>query len=53
MSKYKELIYKGKIYKEISEILDITVEGAKSRVTRARAKLNNILKPYIKEIKNI
>jgi len=54
---YKEAFVLKKIdgftYKEISEILDITVEGAKSRVTRARAKLNNILKPYIKEIKNI
>ncbi|GAB5465312.1 MAG: RNA polymerase sigma-70 factor [Candidatus Kapaibacteriales bacterium] len=54
--KYREpLILKkveGLTYKEIADLLDITVEGAKTRVTRARTKLFDIMQPYLEELKD-
>lgn len=52
--KYKEAFVLKKVeglsLKEIAEILNITLEGAKTRVNRARLKLLDILEPYMKDL---
>lgn len=52
--KYKEAFIMREIeglpYLEISEILEITLSGAKTRVVRAKEKLIEILEPYMKGI---
>lgn len=51
--KYSEAFVLKKIegfkFTEVAEILEITVEGAKTRVNRARQKLLTILDPYIND----
>lgn len=52
--KYKEAFVLKKIdglkFDEVASILDLTLEGAKTRVNRARVKLLEILEPYIKDL---
>lgn len=52
--KYREAFIMREIdglqYKEIAEILDISLSGAKTRVVRAKEKLITILDPYLKGI---
>ncbi len=52
--KYKEAFVLSKLdglsAQEIAEICDITPEGAKTRIKRARVKLIEILEPYLKDI---
>lgn len=52
--KYKEAFVLKKIdglkFEEVASILDLTLEGAKTRVNRARVKLLEILEPYIKDL---
>jgi RNA polymerase sigma-70 factor (ECF subfamily) len=52
--KYREAFvlkeFDGLHYEEISEIMDISVTNAKSRVSRARMKISEILSPYIKDL---
>lgn len=53
--KYKEAFILKKIeglkFTEVAEILEISEEGAKTRVNRARIKLLDILDPYMKDLK--
>ncbi len=52
--KYKEAFVLKKIdgmkFEEVANVLDLTLEGAKTRVNRARVKLLEILDPYIKDL---
>jgi RNA polymerase sigma-70 factor (ECF subfamily) len=52
--KYKEAFVLKKIdglkFEEVAQVLDLTLEGAKTRVNRARIKLLEILEPYIKDL---
>lgn len=52
--KYKEAFILKKIdgmkFEEVAQVLDLTLEGAKTRVNRARIKLLEILEPYIKDL---
>lgn len=52
--KYKEAFVLRKIdgfsLQEIADALEISVEGAKTRVNRARIKLMEILQPYLKDL---
>lgn len=52
--KYKEAFVLQKFdnlsLKEISELTGITVDGVKSRVSRARKKMMEILEPYLKDL---
>jgi len=52
--KYKEAFVLKKIdgmkFEEVANVLDLTLEGAKTRVNRARIKLLEILDPYIKDL---
>lgn len=43
-------MYEGLSYKEIAEICQISVENARKRVSRAKQKMKEILKPYYYEI---
>lgn len=43
-------VYNGLDYKEIAEICETTETTARSRVFRAKKKIRNILKPYIKDL---
>lgn len=51
---YKEAFilreYNGLTYEEIAEVTGITLSNAKSRVFRARNKIKQILKPYLKDL---
>lgn len=42
--------YNGLSYEEIAEVSGITLNNAKSRVFRARNKIREILKPYLKDL---
>ncbi|MFN3195878.1 MAG: RNA polymerase sigma factor [Chlorobiota bacterium] len=42
--------YNGLTYEEISEVTGTTLNNAKSRVFRARNKIREILKPYLKDL---
>ncbi len=44
--------YQGLTYREISAILEITVDTAKVRVFRTKEKIKKILQPYIKEMQS-
>lgn len=44
--------YLGMSHREISEQLDITESLAKTRVFRAKKKIKEVLKPYMKELSN-
>ncbi len=52
--KYKEAFvlrkFDGLSIREIADICGISVEGAKSRINRARLKLLEILEPYLKDL---
>ena len=52
--KYREAFVLKKIegmkFTEIADIMDISVEGAKTRVNRARIKLYELLDPYMKDL---
>lgn len=52
--KYREAFVMRKIdglsLKEIARICDITVDGAKSRVNRARLQIIDILQPYLRDL---
>ncbi len=52
--KYRESFilreFQGLSFKEIADVCDITVSGAKSRVQRAHKKLVKILSPYLKDL---
>mgnify|MGYP000932912437 CR=1 FL=1 len=52
--KYREAFVLREIeclsYDEMAEILEITVSGAKTRVSRAKEKIIELLEPYLKEI---
>jgi RNA polymerase sigma-70 factor (ECF subfamily) len=45
--------YNGFSYKEIAEILDVSVPTAKIRVFRAKEKIRTVLEPYLKELLTI
>ena len=53
--KYKEAFILKKIeglkFSEVAEVLEISEEGAKTRVNRARIKLLEILDPYLRDLK--
>ncbi len=42
--------YNGLSYEEIAEVTGTTINNAKSRVFRARNKIKEILKPYLKDL---
>lgn len=42
--------YNGLSYEELAEVTGITLNNAKSRVFRARNKIKEILKPYLKDL---
>jgi len=42
--------YNGLTYEEIAEVTGTTINNAKSRVFRARNKIKEILKPYLKDL---
>lgn len=52
---YKEAFilreYQGYSYKDISELTNETLTNVKVRIHRARSKIREILKPYLKELK--
>lgn len=54
---YKEALilreYNNLEYDEIADILKITTINAKTRVCRAKKKVKDLLKPYLKEIMNL
>lgn len=45
--------YSGMQYSEIANVLNISVNNAKSRVFRARKKIKEILMPYLKDISKL
>lgn len=55
--KYREVFvlkeFQGLNHGEIAEICDISIDNSRARLTRAYRKINQILEPYIKEIKEL
>jgi RNA polymerase sigma-70 factor (ECF subfamily) len=55
--KYREVFvlkeFQGLSHTEIAAICDISVDNSRKRLTRAYKKINQILAPYIKEIKEL
>lgn len=43
--------YSGLSYKDIAEVMEISLVNAKSRVFRAKQQIKDILKPYLKDLK--
>ena len=52
--KYKEAFvlkkFNGMSIKEVAKVCNISEEGAKSRISRARLKIMDILEPYLKDL---
>lgn len=45
--------YNGLSYREIAEVLDVSIPTAKIRVFRAKEKIRQVLEPYLKDILSI